>query len=86
MDRAWILLGIIHDRLSFILDIVVAYRSLNMEKLVIRQKLWPVDQDMWCPLTLSHKTQELTYSKEYYKVSIFFLSSPKICQSISAQK
>ncbi|KAG2125266.1 hypothetical protein BD769DRAFT_1388541 [Suillus cothurnatus] len=31
-------------------------------------ELWPVDQDMWCPLTSSRRTQELTYSKEHYEV------------------
>jgi hypothetical protein len=35
MDRAWILLGIIHDGMPSILDTFVAYGSLNMGKLVI---------------------------------------------------
>jgi hypothetical protein len=35
MDRAWISLGIIHDRLPSISDTFVAYESLNMRKLVI---------------------------------------------------
>jgi hypothetical protein len=86
MDRAWILLGIIHDGMPSILDPFVAYGSLNMGKLVIRQELWPVDQDTWRPLTSSRRTQELTYSKEHYEVRIFFLPVPEMRQSISAQK
>lgn len=86
MDRAWISLGIIHDGLPSISDAFVAYGSLNTGKLVIRQELWPVDQDTRRPLTSSRRTQELTYSKEHYEVSIFFLPFPEMRQSISAQK
>ncbi|KAG2146603.1 uncharacterized protein EDB93DRAFT_1250884 [Suillus bovinus] len=67
MDRSWISLGIIHDGLPSISDAFVAYGSLNTGKLVIRQELWPVDQDTRRPLTSSRRTQELTYSKEYYE-------------------
>ncbi|KAG2063879.1 hypothetical protein BDR04DRAFT_1163227 [Suillus decipiens] len=67
MDRAWISLGIIHDGLPSISNAFVAYGSLSTGKLVIRQELWPVDQDTRRPLTSSRRTQELTYSKEHYE-------------------
>jgi hypothetical protein len=70
MNRAWISLGLIHDGLPSISDVFISNGSLITGEAVIRNNGWPVDLQTRRPLTSSRRSQQLTYGKDHYEVSM----------------
>jgi len=70
MDRAWLGLSVVNDGLPCISSSFIHGGSLSSGLITIRREKWPVHPVTQIPLTASQRSQELTYGKPHYSVSV----------------
>jgi hypothetical protein len=71
-DRAWLSLSVINNGLPCILNTFIPAGSLSSGLVSIRREKWPLHPITHMPLTASQRSQEVTYGKVHYSVSLLF--------------
>ena len=73
MDRAWLSLSVVSDGLPCISNSFIQAGSLSSGLVTIRREKWPVHPVTRIPLTASQRSQEMTYGKPHYSVSVIIV-------------
>ena len=76
MDRAWLSLSVVNDGLPCISPSFIQPGALTSGLIHVRRDKWPVHPVTLIPLTASQRSQELTYGKPHYSVSLPYPPTP----------